>query len=1376
MPDFYFLDLSKEMNMLRKLFLALTLLFSLSMILGQGLETFANMPATGSAYSDGTFTGQDGSTWTYVQSRSDFVITETALMLGRNRTPQSNAYSGTISGGIGTLSFDYMQAYSTSVNLNVLVNDVVVGNVTSAAQQATILQSGPITVNVLGDFVIKFINVNNSDGQVVIDNIAWTGYTGGSTPTISAIGTLSSFSTYTGTPSASQSYTLSGSSLTANISVVPPAGYAVSTDDTSFSGSLSLAPDFNGLVYVRLTGATAGTFDGNIVHTSTGAAQVDKAVTGTVTDPVPMINVTGTLNPFTAIVGTPSASQNYTLSGMFLTADIVVTPPAGFEVSTDNSLFFTSLNLASNYNGPVYVRLTGTTVGEYSGNIAHTSTGATQVDLAASGSVTEPLGPTTFIEENFAYTVGTTLVSNGWSAHSGAGTASPLVDAVNLVYPDYPPILGGSARTTGVTGEDVSKGFDQQNSGSIYVSWLMNITSLPNTTQDYNFHLGDAGVLTGGTMFRGRLYLQRNAENQFRVGISKGSTNTTVINWTGGPFTGGTFDYAMNTTYLMVMKYHFVEGAANDEVYLWINPAISPTEPVPTLFVGSTDTTSDPTNIGVVAIRQSNNTPAANYDGIRVTNDWALLWSGDVPPTPVLSVTGEPAYLYSIQGLPSDEPAEYQLSGTDLLGPITVTAPTHFEVSSTGADDWASQIQVADDFNGTIYVRLNSSVVGEQSGDVVNSSPGAENVTLRVEGEVLAPEVVWNITANLQPFAAEFEAASDVQSYSLSATNATEQLSVAVLDGAPFQISQNGTDGWTDALSLAPTFNGLIYVRMITTAAGDFNGVIQHNTLNAAPHDINVSGTVNPPAGIYATDLFFSEYIEGGSNNKALEIFNGTGVPVDLGAYKVVLYSNGASTPGNTLTFTPGTMLAHNDVYVIANSSANAAILALADVTSTVTYYNGDDAIALIKTVETVEQYVDIFGVIGFDPGTEWTADGGYSTLNKTLVRKPTITEGVSVNPVVTTFPTLATEWDVYPIDTIDYLGAHVFTPGAQIAEAPVLDPAGGVYSSVSNITMSTTTPNATIYYTTDGSLPSDTNGTVYTVPVQVSVTTTIKAITYATGFAPSSVTTETYVFPTLVSNIADLRAQATGTTMYKLSGEAVLTFQQTTRNQKYIQDATAAIVIDDPAGIITTAYNIYDGITGITGTLGTYSNLLQFTPVADPGAATSTGNMIVPELRTLASLTSDDQAKLIKVMNATLDATLVDFPAYAANIAITDVSGTAVLRTFPGTDYSGTPIPVDPVNVVGLVGQYNADMQISPRFLADFEAAGGALDAPLVTITQAGGQITLSWAAVTGATTYQVWASDDPYGVYTQIGTTPLTSFDATAVAKKFFYVKAIN
>jgi hypothetical protein len=167
------------------------------------------------------------------------------------------------------------------------------------------------------------------------------------------------------------------------------------------------------------------------------------------------------------------------------------------------------------------------------------------------------------------------------------------------------------------------------------------------------------------------------------------------------------------------------------------------------------------------------------------------------------------------------------------------------------------------------------------------------------------------------------------------------------------------------------------------------------------------------------SDLFFSEYIEGSSNNKALEIYNGTGAPVNLGTlgYKVEMYFNGATTPVRTVNLT-GTV-ASGDVFVLAHGSANATIKAQADQldTTTANWYNGNDAVVL-KKGSTI---VDVIGQIGNDPGTEW-GTGFTSTADNTLRRKPTFCTG-DTNPNDSFNP--ATEWDGFAQDTFGGLGAH---------------------------------------------------------------------------------------------------------------------------------------------------------------------------------------------------------------------------------------------------------------------------------------------------------------------------------------------------------------
>jgi Chitobiase/beta-hexosaminidase C-terminal domain len=83
-------------------------------------------------------------------------------------------------------------------------------------------------------------------------------------------------------------------------------------------------------------------------------------------------------------------------------------------------------------------------------------------------------------------------------------------------------------------------------------------------------------------------------------------------------------------------------------------------------------------------------------------------------------------------------------------------------------------------------------------------------------------------------------------------------------------------------------------------------------------------------------------------------------------------------------------------------------------------------------------------------------------------------------------------------------------SPPSQVA-APSFNPGGGVYSSARVVAITTSTIGASIRYTTDGGAPTSTSGAVYSGPVTISVTTTLKAIAYKSGMTDSSVTTATY-------------------------------------------------------------------------------------------------------------------------------------------------------------------------------------------------------------------------------------------------------------------------
>ena len=468
---------------------------------------------------------------------------------------------------------------------------------------------------------------------------------------------------------------------------------------------------------------------------------------------------------------------------------------------------------------------------------------------------------------------------------------------------------------------------------------------------------------------------------------------------------------------------------------------------------------------------------------------------------------------------------------------------------------------------------------------------------------------------------------------------------------------------------------------------------------------IMLAATVAIFAQVYAVDLFFSEYVEGTSNNKALEIFNGTGDPVDLSNYTVKLASNGGTWSTTNILNMSG-ILDDGEVYVIANSQAEASILSVANVTSTVTYYNGNDVIGLFNG----DTLIDIIGVYQQDPGAaNWPVAGTASgTAEHTLIRKPTVIEGNTDFIAGAGTNADDSEWIVHPQNYFANLGQHTFEPGApEQAATPTFNPPAGVYGNPISVTISSTTAGATIRYTTDGSEPGETS-TLYTTPVAVATTTTLKAKAFASGFSPSYTATASYIFPVQVSNIAALRASAPdATTIYQLTNEVILTMQQNWRHQKFIQDATAAILIDDYNNIMNTPYNIGDGITGITGTLSRYTTgMLQFWPQINPGPATSTGNVIIPQLATIAEITNNAelyQSRLMRLDNVHYASPSGDYAAQTS-YDLLDATGTVVMRTqFSDADYIGTPMHQGNFNMYVIVTQYNNTTQVTPRMLSDF-------------------------------------------------------------------------
>ena len=192
---------------------------------------------------------------------------------------------------------------------------------------------------------------------------------------------------------------------------------------------------------------------------------------------------------------------------------------------------------------------------------------------------------------------------------------------------------------------------------------------------------------------------------------------------------------------------------------------------------------------------------------------------------------------------------------------------------------------------------------------------------------------------------------------------------------------------------------------------------------------------------------------------------------------------------------------------------------------------------------------------------------------------------------------------------------------------------------------------------------------------------------------------------PVQVSNINALRQSNLGEAI-EVVGEAFLTYKQSFRNAKVFQDATAGIYIDDSDGVITTSYELGDGVTGITGTLSDYNGLLQFTPLSDPGVASSSANVVDPVTLTLAQLTASGEnyeSQLVKVEDVIIsgdsgETTFINGKTYT----LTNGSDTFPLRT-TFYNFNGEDLPTSASDFEGIINERSGvGLHLAPRSFSD--------------------------------------------------------------------------
>ncbi len=223
----------------------------------------------------------------------------------------------------------------------------------------------------------------------------------------------------------------------------------------------------------------------------------------------------------------------------------------------------------------------------------------------------------------------------------------------------------------------------------------------------------------------------------------------------------------------------------------------------------------------------------------------------------------------------------------------------------------------------------------------------------------------------------------------------------------------------------------------------------------------------------------------------------GSSAPYDLSFVATTGYqsTNNLNTTGGTLRVNTTSFSSNSPLPVNSSTSTSASITSPAVFTPySGTYTSGQTVTLASATSGASIRYTTDDSTPTASTGTLYS--GPITLTADTTIKAIASASGSNDSAVNTALYTIASS-------------------GGSQAAAPSFNPAGGTYTSAQSVTITSSTSGASIRYTTDGSTPSETAGTLYSSPVSISATATLKAIAYASGFTDSPVTSATYTINT---------------------------------------------------------------------------------------------------------------------------------------------------------------------------------------------------------------------------------------------------------------------
>jgi gliding motility-associated-like protein len=337
-------------------------------------------------------------------------------------------------------------------------------------------KSGPVWIRIVA---LSATSGSNNRPTTGIDNFNLS-FTAGAAvvPTLNAsVNSIAFGNQNVGSPSAAQTFTISGSNLTGGITATTSAPFSISKDNSVFGNTVTftaLEAQSSPTVYARVTPTGGGTITGNIANTAAGATTLDIALSATGISSV--INTASTSIDFSNVtVGTNSSPQAYTLYGTSLTGPVNLSTTAPFGISKDNVTYNTTLTYTVselNFSPAVYARYSPTSATTSNATILHTSVGATDKTIALTGTGIAPPAPPVHV-----------VISEVYGGGGNAG-ATYKNDFIELYNPSN-------------TAVDLT-GWSVQYASAAGTTWAA--TSLTGSIQPKGFYLIQGAAGTGGTV------------------------------------------------------------------------------------------------------------------------------------------------------------------------------------------------------------------------------------------------------------------------------------------------------------------------------------------------------------------------------------------------------------------------------------------------------------------------------------------------------------------------------------------------------------------------------------------------------------------------------------------------------------------------------------------------------------------------------------------------------------------------------------------------------------------------------------------------------------------------------------------------------------